>query len=331
MEAIRRDLLTAAFVVALLPALLLMACQPSDPQEEPPPNVENVEETGTPCPDPPPCGNSNQPACTNTQGVPPDCWPTPHGPVQADVAILQLGLPPSPNQPLQSLLYCEPVGSYALCFFSGPPDATGTDTSNKRLPCVIDDKVDPTAADCTCQAYHTTGENSATGKNNLPYFVDLNGILNQGLYYETVNKCESDGSGCKNFYTCGIDGSDCTDSALPQAPVCDYINNQNQTVDTAQKFALDADLISTFSGAMNAGYVYQDKTSCPSNYYAGCMTASCKFVDGDADFTDGDPIQCNCPVVQGKFQLTQSNEQTCTLEAGFVWSASYTVAMKASQ
>src|ERR1700687_4593994 len=116
-------------------------------------------------PKPPPCGSGS--TCSTTPFVPTECWTTQYWPAPADVVV-------KPS----NMLYCS-GGTYALCFFSGPPNATGHNFANKPLPCTLKGNV----ADCTCQAY--------TGS----YFVDINGILNQGAYFQTVNACGQDGSG----------------------------------------------------------------------------------------------------------------------------------------
>ena len=300
MKTIRRDLVIAVFV-ALLPALFVMACQPADQQAPTP----EAQETGIPCPDPPPCGNEGQPPCANTPNEPPDCWTTEYGPAWADVQTSNT-----------NFLYCT-GGTYALCFFSGPPYATGNDSlTTDPLPCVLDGD----NANCTCQVYTSASEGA-------PYFVLINAISNRGLYFETVNQCGSDGSGCMNLENCGADGHLPTCSG-PSAPVCDYINNQTST-DPASKFNPDADLISTFSFAMETDYSYSGSVSCTSTQalYAGCMTAACNFTEGDtSESEDGAPIQCSCPTFNGPFQLTQSGQGCGPFQQdgqSYVWSAAY--------
>jgi hypothetical protein len=254
--------------------------------------------TGKPCPYPPLCGDH----CSNQPFVPTDCWTTPYGPAKADVVV---GGVKSTN-----MLYCE-GGTYALCFFSGPPAPTGTNPKNKPLPCVLDGDI----AKCTCQAY-TTGS----------YFVDINGILSRGVYDQTVLACGQDGSGCQNITICGPGprGKDAKCKSLKPAPVCQYVQGQNPT-DPSTSLIPKADLISTFSFAMHGDYRLGSK-SCPSGLYAGCMTAPCFFEPGHkSPVTDGELVRCDCPTYAGVYQVGQANE-SCTIAGGgkesYVWSAS---------
>ena len=116
--------------------------------------------------------------CSNYPYHPTDCWTTPYGPAKADVIIPKPETKTAMTSP--NMLYCE-GNTYALCFFSGPPTADGqVPSTNTALPCVL--SKDGKSANCTCQAY-TSG----------PNFVDINGILNRGAYFETVNVCGTDG------------------------------------------------------------------------------------------------------------------------------------------
>ena len=57
------------------------------------------------------------------------------------------------------------------------------------------------------------------------------------------------------------------------------------------------------------------------------MTAPCFFAKGDqTPPTDGEPVQCECPTVTGKYQVGQPGQQ-CTIDGGttYVWSAAYSV------
>ncbi|HEV8238767.1 MAG TPA: hypothetical protein VGS57_05330 [Thermoanaerobaculia bacterium] len=232
------------------------------------------------------------------------CYTTPYGPAEADVIL-------SPT----NFLYCE-HSRYALCFFSGPPQATGRNPHNKELPCVL--SADGTTANCTCQVY-TSG----------PSYVDINGILNNGAWKETVQTCGTTGAACKNLLTCGKDPTSdaCQKGQVP--PVCQYVlaqNSEHPEVGLMGK----ADMVSTFSFAMSADYPMQPQTDCTANgggAYAGCMTAACFFApDAPRPPQDGDTIQCQCPVYHGPFQVGQSG-QSCTIPSSdgksYVWSAAY--------
>jgi len=299
MTSVRRSVVfivvLAAFLVTASAAQQKTAKAKASPAAKP--------AAGNACPQPPPCGDK----CSNQPFVPTDCWTTPDGPAKADVII---GNPlTSPN-----MLYCN-GGSYALCFFSGPPYATGKKRANNSpLPCVLKGDI----ANCTCQVY-TSG----------PYFVDINGILNRGAYYETVEACGQDGGKCANIKNCGKDGSTKGCAKRKQAPVCKYVQNQNPK-DPSVSLMPKADLISTFSFAMDANY-QMGTTSCPAGLYAGCMTAPCFFKPGAKQPpSNGDPIQCQCPTYNGVFEIGQFRQKNdCSIPSPdatrYVWSASHTV------
>jgi hypothetical protein len=260
-----------------------------------------------PCPADPPCGDD----CSNVPFKRTLCATTPYGPARANVVI---------GNPLSStnMLYCH-GGSYALCFFSGPPDATGTNDDNRALPCVV--SPDGTSANCTCQVY-TSG----------PYYVDINSILNLGAWYETVAACGADGSGCANIVNCGQEGAPvpgCLQQTVP--PVCKYLENQNRN-DPSVSLIPHADLISAFSFKMDGDYQL-GTSSCNGlgATYAGCMTAPCFFPPGAPQPPqDGDPIQCECPLFTGDFQVGQFNQaKNCSIPPSngksYVWSAANSV------
>jgi len=251
--------------------------------------------TGTLCRNPPPCGS--QVNCSNTPFIPTDCWTTQYWPAQNDVVVKA-----------SNMLRCN-GGTYALCFFSGPPYATGKNSANQPLPCTVKGNI----ADCTCQAY--------TG----PYFVDINGILNEGAYYQTVALCGQDGSGCANLANCGWDGqkSGCNPT---QAPVCQYITNQNRK-NPAGSLIPAADLISAFSFAMDPDY--GQGSTCCAGKYAGCMTAPCAYGPNHVPPTrNGEHVQCQCPIADGNYQIGQSNQSCAIPQSGatsYAWSASFMV------
>jgi len=302
------------WILALtLPVLLLSACHSDSPEPaategetSAPATAEKTAATYAqepdPCPDPAPC----DPDCSNQPYVPTECWTTPYGPAKADIVL-------GDALTSTSMLYCE-GGSYALCFFSGPSEATGTNPNNPPLPCVLEGDT----ANCTCQVY-TSG----------PYYVAITSILNEGAYYETVKTCGADGSGCANMATCGPKSQpgDCDGQTI--APVCTYVAAQDPDND-AVSLIPGADLISTFSFAMDADYQL-GATPC-EGLYAGCMTAPCYFAEGATlPPADGDPIQCQCPLYNDTYQIGQPLQgKNCPIpDAGdghrYTWSASNTV------
>jgi hypothetical protein len=270
------------------------------------------------CP-PEPCKTGHN--CSNDPFEPTACWTTEYGPARADVIIgaQHLGAVRSPN-----MLYCD-GNTYALCFFSGPPTPTGTSSSNNALPCLVSGEI----ATCTCQAY-TSG----------PNFVDINGILNRGAYFEAVSQCGHDGSKCKNIVNCGPRGDLKGCANYPPAKVCKYIKDQNP-IDPKVSLWPKADLISTFSFAMSPfsldtspkqdGPYQLGSTPC-TGLYAGCMTASCTYGAGHKPpTTDGELVTCQCPTYNGpNYQIGQS-KQSCSITGGsgsYVWSAANTVPAK---
>lgn len=294
--------LTGALPLAVtLLAAMLTACATGAPSV---PSAPSGPVAKLRCPMPPPCGDT----CSNYPFQPTECWTTDHGPARADIVLSS-----------KNFLLCT-EGSYALCFFSGPPNATGTNSSNRALPCERIAGVGDVAS-CTCQVY-TSG----------PYFVDINAILNLGAYNETVRACGQHGELCQNLHACGPSGSPHACAALRVAPVCQYVKHQNR-FDPKVSLIPEADLVSTFSTAMSSNGDYQiGKTPCPPARYAGCMTAPCTFpVGAKMPPADGDPIQCQCPTFVGPYQVGQFGKpkEICEIPPSggkvYVWSASYTV------
>ncbi len=165
-------------------------------------------------------------------------------------------------------------GPFALCYYSGPS------TTAEGIGCTLTE--DGRFANCNCYA--------------IPYgayFVDINAILNSGVYRKTVKRC-------------GADGSRCT--RVNAAPVCRAINRR--------RLIPGADSISTFSfDCVPTDGIGQ--TNCTTAApYAGCMTAPCTRT--------GNPgiVQCSCPIYDGPYQLGE-NDQQCTPPDGEVWSAAY--------
>lgn len=326
----------AAILIVLTATAPFMAAGQSAPAKKAPSAKAaapaSTASANQPCPNPPPCGSN----CRSTPLKPTDCWTTQYGPAKADVIIAQK------NSALSStnMLLCE-GDTYALCFFSGPPTATGKKNSkNNALPCV--QNTDGTAS-CTCQAY-----------TKSPNFVDINGILNRGAYFETVQKCGQDGSLCKNIVNCGPRGdkNGCRENKnLPWAPVCKYVAKQGRVGSEADWLWPKADLISTFSFAMSpfepikkdAPYVLGSTACSGSNagLYAGCMTAPCTYGPSHTSPTqDGELVTCRCPTYSGTYQIGQSSnvvgqpDQACHIPPGngnsYVWSASNTVTSSSS-
>ena len=294
MKAARPGVLAAILRIAVS-AMVFVACGPRSEQGQQPAPAETPPPAAQPASPPAQAADLKCPACegdcSNYPFQPTDCWTTEHGPARADVV-----------EGLTNLLYCKDT-PFALCFFSGPPTATGTNpAANQPLPCVLEGDV----ANCTCKAYKQAS------------FVDINGILNLGAYQETVQLCGPDGSGCANF----------TNHQLQEAPVCKYVRQQSSK-DPKVSLMPKADLISTFSTtAMKPNYKVgkSPATGDCEGRYAGCMTAPCFFPGGTKrPFSDGDLITCKCQTFTGKYQVGQANQQ-CDIPSSdgnnyYVWSA----------
>ena len=116
-----------------------------------------------------------------------DRYTTPFGPAYADIWLKQ-----------SNFLACKPPlkqrFTYALCFFSGPAVGTpvpagGGSAINPPLPCVL--SKDGKSADCTCYGLSTEQYPAP-----IPYFIDINAILNLDLYWRTMRECGRDGGVC---------------------------------------------------------------------------------------------------------------------------------------
>jgi hypothetical protein len=263
---------------------------------------------------PDPCSSSPKcaPNCKNVPFEKTECWTTQYGPAAADVVMAPAGKKATDSS---NMLRCE-SGPYALCFFSGPPEASGKHPKdNNKLPCIVDPS--GKTANCSCQ-YYSSGEN----------FVDINGILNLGAYYQTVAQCGQDGAGCRNLNNKLKCDATPNLKECQEALVCQYIRNQNRQK-PEQSLWPGADTVSDFSFAMASDYDMTSFTPCTTNRYAGCMTAPCTFPGGVAP-NDGGIVQCSCPIVQGVFQIGQvspvaKEPYRCNLGDVHVWSASNTV------
>jgi hypothetical protein len=210
---------------------------------------------------------------------------TPFGPAYADIWTH-----------LQNFLACKPPlrqsYSYALCLFSGPTVGTpvaanGSAAVNPPLPCKL--SADGKSADCTC--YELTTEEYPP---YIPYFVDINAILNLDLYLRTVGACGHDGENCSPRQPLR------DTSWWNDAPVCRAAN--------AGQVMPGADLISVFSTVKSSDYATgasPNSTSCTTGKYAGCMTAPCRHT-GKRDNAGNELVQCQCPVYDGPFELSQA-------------------------
>ncbi|ACK50015.1 hypothetical protein Msil_1046 [Methylocella silvestris BL2] len=198
----------------------------------------------------------------------------------------------------ENFLTCKPpVGrafSYALCFFSGPMIGS---SGNPPLPCKL--AKDGKTADCTC--YGLTTEQYPP---MVPYFIDINAILNLDLYLSTVSVCGHDGANCnpREFIQ--------NQTLWNSAPACTAANN-NVVIPTAQ-------LISVYTPVKNADYG-GGTTTCSAGKYAGCMTAPC-YETGKTDGAGNKLVTCKCPVYDGPFELGQAN-RPCDANVLTPWSA----------
>ena len=162
--------------------------------------------------------------------------------------------------------------------------------ANTTTPCTTDGG---NISNCTCYEI-------AAGK---PYFVDINAILNLDVYQKTVK-------------VCGADGSNCKPTGKHEAPVCESIKNNT--------LIPGAELISTFSLALEKQIPIKETSCATPAAYAGCMTAPCKRT-GKTDPATGLPlVQCACPNYTGPFQVgTAINPDQCAPGNDMIWSAGY--------
>lgn len=80
----------------------------------------------------------------------------------------------------------------ALCYYSGPPP------KNKNAPDLSCVDTGKGFSNCRCIEIPYR-----------PYFVDINAILDEAVYKETIDRCGHSGADCKH----------------DEAPECDAINN----------------------------------------------------------------------------------------------------------
>ena len=235
-------------------------------------------------------------------------WTTRFGPAYADILLVPSRGAQSPN-----MLSCKPSTNqgfaYALCYYSGPPVATGT-AGNPALPCELSS--DNRFARCVC--YKITNTDFSND-----YQVDINAILNLNVYRKTIAACNHDGTACSSK------------GATIIPPVCDAINDATK--------APSPKIVSVFSMAMNGAYSSSPSpgsTPCRAGLYAGCMTGEC--TDHKQSRNGHAVVDCQCPVFNGPYQVGEDNAQcnanlVSKSEAGttkgagpfYVWSAARTV------
>jgi hypothetical protein len=236
-----------------------------------------------------------------------ELYTTYFGPASADIQVES-----------ENFLACRPplgpTYSYALCYYSGPAVSTpaaapGATPVNPALPCTL--SADGKSANCTCYGL-TTDQYPPP----VPYFIDINAILNLDLYLSTISVCGHDGANCSPHDT----------THWNKAPACQAANS-SMVIPTAQ-------LISVFTPAMGSNYT-SGSTSCSRGKYAGCMTAPC-YHTGKFDSAGNELVQCKCPVFEGPFEIGQpnmpcdANALTPTPQSGsgaarpsYVWSAAH--------
>lgn len=203
-----------------------------------------------------------------------DLWTTSLGPAYANI-----------TEQSSNFLKCSPptggTFNYALCYYSGPVQPTGSNPENPSLPCTL--SKDGLVANCTCYAISNKGSGALS-----PYLVDINAISNLDIYQETAEVCGKDGSKCP--------------STDPAAPVCEAINTK--------LLVPGADMVSVFSTLYSGDYTSSsgssDLTQC-NGVYAGCMTAPCQRT-GQFDASGNELVNCSCPIFNGPFQIGQANQ-----------------------
>lgn len=220
---------------------------------------------------------------------------TPFGPAAADIVVVPSNFLPCLGGPI------------ALCYYSGPEPANPL---KPDLSCELTD--DGKFANCRCVEI-----------SYGPYYVDINAILDKGVYLETVKKC-------------GKSGADCQGEPN-KAPVCDAIRTNQLLSDAIPP----PDTISTFSYALSSIPEFKiGQTSCESAKYAGCMTAPCLSTNdtieicdvwGESEVCSQVPVnECTCPTVTGPYQVGQSDAE-CDISGSplpeNVWSAAYNPAL----
>lgn len=200
---------------------------------------------------------------------------------------------------------------YALCYYSGPEQATQVRNGAPSMPCVV--SPDGKSADCTC--YAVTKEDQVNQTYN---FVLIGSILDPKIREETIKTCGADGENCRNMKNLAICNMSKNMPGCTVAPVCSHLGSiANKTPPTLYPNT-KAELISTFSFAYAADHPF-GSTDCSATPgpYAGCMTAPCT-TDPNGTTT------CKCPIYNGPYQvglrLNKLLPLSCDISPN-VWSA----------
>lgn len=123
---------------------------------------------------------------------------------------------------------------------------------------------------------------------NTYSFVDVNHIYPPELQEDTLKQCPYGLASCPNF----------------DAPIC-------------QK--LQGELLSTFNVGTPIFHFVGTK-QCGMGKFADCMTAKCE----QKTAFDGSPITCTCRVVEAEYDIAKTDDATCKLENGLIWSGTDT-------
>ena len=217
-----------------------------------------------------------------------------------------------------NFLACRGNG-YALCYYSGPAaeQPTQPGTSSPPLPC--NPNLDDTAT-CTCYALPGGMHDGELTWN----YVEIGSILNESVRHDTMELCHEDGSNCLNMKNqrdiCqDVDGVIAEAEQCQMAPVCAALGNPAAGVPQTLYPELDtAVLISTFSFVYSDVHEFgsTDCTQIENPTYAGCMTAPCQEDENGL-------TTCDCPVVDGPYQVGQAYaELQCDISPN-IWSAAY--------
>lgn len=167
------------------------------------------------------------------------------------------------------------------------PDCRWRPFCQSAIACIL--SADGKSASCTCYEIQTEQYPPV-----VPYFVNINGILNLNLYLRTVAACGHDGE------LCGTQAPVSDHMWWNPAPVCRAVNTNN-VIPTAE-------LVSVFSTVKSSDYATgttPNTTTCPAGKYAGCMTAPC-YRTGKTDSAGNPLVDCKCPVYDGPFELGQA-------------------------
>ena len=222
------------------------------------------------------------------------------------------GLRPAPSGDIfvvpSAFLACS-GNPYALCYYSGPDEATPRypNVQAPALPCKVDGD-DATSADCVCYAIDEA-QLGPLGTN----FVLIGSILNDKVRAETIAQCGPLGRNCLNMMNLNSCRTDPTQPQCQTAKVCGYLG----TIDPPARQTLydddSVELISTFSFTYSYSHPF-GSTNCSKTpgRYAGCMTASCTKAEGGL-------TTCSCPIADGKYQVGQT-DVACDISPN-VWSA----------